>query len=227
MLAAVAIIPSAPVLVPELAGTAATELADLYDAVRAAAVELPARWIAVGAAAASARLDAAAAGTFAGYGADIRVGLSPGADQFAELPLCALITGWLRGVVAPDARADVLCLPADLDAESAVDRGRALRAEIDATAESVGVLVVADGCHTLTPSAPGGYHPASTSVQDSLDGALAAGNPAELSRLPDGVVGRSAFAALAGLFDHPPGHARELYRGAPYGVGYFAGVWRP
>ncbi len=48
MLSAIAIIPSAPVMVPELAGAAAAELADLREAVFAAAASLPTRWIAVG-----------------------------------------------------------------------------------------------------------------------------------------------------------------------------------
>ncbi|MCV7060271.1 hypothetical protein H7I76_06675 [Mycolicibacterium vaccae] len=40
--------PSAPVLVPELAGAAAEELTDLRTATIAAAASLPQRWIAVG-----------------------------------------------------------------------------------------------------------------------------------------------------------------------------------
>lgn len=227
VLAAAAIIPSAPVLVPELAGSAAAELTDLYAAVRAAAAELPARWIAVGAAPAAARLGPRSAGTFAGYGVDVRVGLSAGADQPAELPLCALIAGWLRGAAAPAAQVDACCLPATLDTGSAAAQGRALRAEIDAAAEPVGVLVLADGCHTLSASAPGGHDPGAPAVQDALDTALADGDRAALLRLPGGVVGRSALAALAGLFGEPPAHAYQLYRGAPYGVGYFVGLWRP
>jgi len=40
------------------------------------------------------------------------------------------------------------------------------------------------------------------------------------------IVGRVAYQVLAGLA--PSVHsAKELYRGAPYGVGYFAGVWLP
>lgn len=48
MLSAIGIVPSAPVLVPELAGAAAAELADLGAAVIAAASLLPKSWIAVG-----------------------------------------------------------------------------------------------------------------------------------------------------------------------------------
>jgi hypothetical protein len=36
-----------------------------------------------------------------------------------------------------------------------------------------------------------------------------------------------AFGVLAGLAEPAPRSAKELYRCAPYGVGYFAGVWQP
>jgi hypothetical protein len=111
--------------------------------------------------------------------------------------------------------------------EAAVARGRALRAELDESADAVGVLVVADGAHTLTPPAPGGYDPDSVVVQASLDDALGSGDVAALVALPEGVVGRVAYQVLAGLTEPAPASARELYRGAPYGVGYFAGVWIP
>lgn len=227
MLTAVAIIPSAPILVPELAGSAAAESADLYAAVRAAGSELPGRWVGVGVCDTEQRVDAGAAGTFAGYGVDVPVAMSPGAHTVGRLPLCALITGWLRGQVAPQASAETRCYPATLDAAAGLTRGRALRAEIDAHAEPVGVLVVADGVHTLTPSAPGGYDPDSSAVQSALDDALAAGDTAALAGMPGGVVGRVAFAVLAGLAGPGPGASRELFRGAPYGVGYFVGVWQP
>jgi aromatic ring-opening dioxygenase LigB subunit len=88
------------------------------------------------------------------------------------------------------------------------------------------VLIVADGVHTLTPPAPGGYDPDSIPVQAALDDALAGGDTAALARLPRQVVGRVAYQVLAGLAGRPRS-ADELYRGAPYGVGYFAGVWLP
>ena len=110
--------------------------------------------------------------------------------------------------------------------DAAFTRGRQLRAEIDEAADPIGVLVVADGVHTLTPPAPGGYDPDSIPVQAALDDALAGGDAAALARLPDAVVGRVAYQVLAGLCDAPRS-AKELYRGAPYGVGYFVGVWNP
>ncbi|CAJ1583738.1 hypothetical protein [[Mycobacterium] wendilense] len=226
MLTAVAIIPSAPVLVPQLAGTAADELGLAREAVLVAAAALPARWIAVGVGPRGAAVGPSAAGTFAGYGVDVPVRLSLSASEQVELPLCALITGWVRGLVAPDASAAVRCVAADAADAEALDLGARLRAEIDAAADPVGVLLVADGANTLSAGAPGGHDPGSVPVQERLDEALAGGNGAALRALPAAVVGRAAFAVLAGLLE-APGAADEFYRGAPYGVGYFAGVWRP
>jgi hypothetical protein len=228
VLSAIAIIPSAPVMVPELASSAATELADLREALFTAAAALPPRWVAVGVGTADVVVTPEQAGTFAGYGVDLRVALSPGADdEPGELPLCALITGWVRGKVDPQARAEVRVYSGDHDLDSALDRGRRLRAEIDEAGDPVGVLVVADGAHTLTPPAPGGYDPDSVPVQAMLDDALACGDAAALARLPETVVGRVAYQVLAGLTGSQARSAKELYRGAPYGVGYFAGVWHP
>lgn len=227
MLSVAALIPSAPVLVPELAGRASAELTDLRAAVFAAAHELPDRWIAVGV---GARDDVVrdATGTFGGYGADVRVALSPGANpELGRLPLCALMTGWVRQQVRPAARAEVTVLSTGCSESDAVTRGRALRAAVDATPDAVGLLLVADGAHTLTPPAPGGFDPDSVGRQQALDDALAAGATAAVAELSAGAVGRVAYQALVGLFERSPASARELYRGAPYGVGYFVGVWTP
>jgi hypothetical protein len=154
--------------------------------------------------------------------------LAPGAGEDpAELPLAALVTGWLRGCVNPDVHAEVRVFADGHDVDAALDRGRRLRAEIDEADGPVGVLIVADGAHTLTPPAPGGYDPDSIPVQAALDDALAAGDAAALRRLPDAIVGRVALQVLAGLTESGPREAKELYRGAPYGVGYFVGVWLP
>jgi hypothetical protein len=228
VLTAVSIIPSAPVLVPELAGAAVAELSELSDAVRAAALALPQHWIAIGVdGGQQRRLAPDCAGTFAGYGADVRVALSPGPQEVADLPLCALIAAWLRGRCAPAARVETYCYPASLEDSLAVEQGRALWAQTSGSADPIGVLVVADGCNTLTASAPGGYDPASASVQRALDDALAGADIAALTPLPPEVTGRAAFGVLAGLAADRPHRARELYRGAPYGVGYFVGIWQP
>ena len=162
-MSAIAIVPSAPVLVPELGGAASTELADLRAAVLAAAALLPPRWIGVGTGGADGVMDPSSVGTFAGFGADVRVALSPRAGESGQsaagLPLCALIAGWVRGQARPDADAQVRVYRSDHDADTALARGRQLRAEIDEAPDPIGVLVVADGANTLTERAPGGYDP--------------------------------------------------------------------
>ena len=228
MLSAIAIVPCAPVLVPELAGAAAAEVARLAAAVFAAAAVLPARWVAVGTGRVDAVVSPDSAGTFAGFGVDVPVRLAPrSVGDVRDLPLCALLAAWVRGQVRPEGFVDVRVFARDGDPGTAVTRGRELRAEIEARADPIGVLVVADGANTLTARAPGGYDPQDADAQQLLDDALACGDVTALSRLPQRILGRVAFATLAGLGEPGPRSAKELYRGAPYGVGYFAGVWQP
>lgn len=238
MLSAVAIIPSAPLLVPELAGAAAAEVADLAAAVLAAAALLPERWVVVGTGGADDVLGPDSpergplTGTFAGFGADVTVRLSPQqardpAELPVDFPLCALVAAWVRGRARPRASAQIHVYRSGHDVDTALACGRQLRAEIDQASDPTGVLVVADGANTLTPAAPGGYHPDDVAAQLVLDDALASGDVAALARLPEQILGRVAFQVLAGLIEPGPRSAKELYRGAPYGVGYFAGVWQP
>jgi hypothetical protein len=228
VLSTIAIIPSAPVLVPELAGAAAYEVAELRAAMVAAVAALPPRWIVVGVGAADAVVGPESVGTFAGFGADLVVSLSPEATgPPVELPLCALIAGWMREQAQPAARAEVRVFAANHDAAAALARGRQLRNEVEQSTEPTGVLVITDGVNTVTPAAPGGYHPADIDVQRALDDALGCGDVTSLTRLPGQVVGRVAFGVLAGLAEPAPRSAKELHRAAPYGVGYFAGVWQP
>jgi hypothetical protein len=233
VLSGIAIVPSAPLLVPELAGAAAAEITDLTAAVLAAASLLPSRWVVVGTGRTDQVVSPDRAGTFAGFGVDVPVRLEPpgpgpaGRDKPAELPLCALIGAWVRGRARPDASAQVRVYRSDHGADAALTVGSGLRAELDQTADPTGVLIVADGANTLTPAAPGGYDPGNAAAQLTLDDALASGDVATLTRLPDQIVGRVAFQVLAGLTQPGPRTAKEFYRGAPYGVGYFAGVWQP
>ena len=228
VLAAIALTPSAPVLVPELAGAAAAEVVEFHDAAIAAAATLPDRWIAIGVGPTDLIIGPAARGTFAGYGVDVPVLLSPDApEEISELPLCALIAGWLRGQANPAARIEVRVYAADHDVDAALAAGRALRDAINEAADPIGVLVVADGSNTLTQSAPGGYDPDAEALQTALDDALATGNAVALTRLPNGVIGRVAYQVLAGRTEPKPRAAKEFVRGAPYGVGYFLGMWTP
>lgn len=228
-MSAIAIVPSAPVLIPELAGVAVAEVADLAAATLAAAALLPERWVVIGTGPADDDFGPDTVGTFAGFGVDVRVRLSPQAGDESEpaaLPVSALVGGWVRGQAQPQASAQVRVYRSDHDLGTALARGRQLRAEIDRLPQPIGVLVVADGANTLTPAAPGGYDPDNAVAQQALDDALAGGDFTELTRLPRPILGRVAFQVLAGLAEPGPRSTKELYRGAPYGVGYFAGVWQ-
>jgi hypothetical protein len=234
VLSSIALVPSTPLLVPELGAAAAAETAELRDAALTAVATLPGRWVAVGVADDDAVFGPDTAGTFAGYGVDVPVRLSAGHDGSAvapsPLPLCALVAGWLRGAAQPQATVQVRTHRSDLPVAEALTAGRQLRAELADEATPTGVLVIADGANTLTPPAPGGHDPASVPVQAALDDALAAGDTATLARA-DGpaavAVGRVAYQVLAGLTDPAPRSAKELHRSAPYGVGYFVGLWTP
>jgi len=228
VLAAIALTPTGPVLIPELAGAAAAEVAGLRTASVAAAASLPQLWIAVGVGPADEVIGPQARGTFAGYGADVPVALSPRAGSLvAELPLCALFGAWLRGQANPAAVMQVRVYATDHDGPAAVAFGRQLRAEIDGIAEPVGVLVLADGATALSPTAPGGHDADAESAQTALDSALSRGDAAALAGLPSWIAGRVAYQVLAGLAGPGPWAATELARGAPFGVGYYVGTWRP
>ena len=159
VLAAIALIPSPPVLVPHLAGAAAGEVAGFRDAALTAAAGLPDRWVVIGAGARGDVIGPHSRGTFAGYGVDVPVTLSPQApDTVSALPLCALIAGWLRGQASPR--------PAPRSASRDRPRrrrrdGRGPRAagrdRRDRT--PIGVLVVADGANTITRPRPAATTP--------------------------------------------------------------------
>lgn len=200
----IAICPSTPLLVPELGGEAAAETGELRAASVTVARSLPAQWIAIGVG--DGQYHADMSGTFAGYGADVRVSLSDRMGKPAQLPLPVLIAGWLRSRAEADEAEVRLVGPAT----DALAFGRALRGEIERRPVPPGVLIVADGANTLTDKAPGGYRP----------------DAASLRHLPDAITGRPAYQVLAGLVDSDVVEARCLYRGSPYGVGYFAGIWR-
>ncbi|QBJ98226.1 hypothetical protein ERC79_21475 [Rhodococcus sp. ABRD24] len=246
MLTAAALVPSPPLLVPELAGAAATET----DRFRQAALEVSARlggacdeWTVIGVAEPGSPggwLPAASSGTFAGFGVDVRVRLDPGlsGDDDAEadrsMPLAALIAGWLRGAGAPAARARVLLLTADTPPADCARIGAELRAELDSRALPQGLLVVADGANTLTDKAPGAFDSRSGAVQSAVDEALEAGDCAAIEALDAdlcaelGLSGRAAWQTLSAAFGGGCGGPRKsetLYTGAPFGVGYHVGMW--
>lgn len=213
VLASVVFVPSAPLLVPQLAGPAAVDTAPVRDATVAATTRLAGvttDWVAIGAddpnSAVAGELPVprpaeslAGTGTFARFGVDVPVRLErgavtdPGAGTLSAtaagtrpLPLSMLVAAWLRGIAGAARACPVVVAPEAAPAVCA-DVGRDLAARIDATATPVGVLVVADGATALTPKAPGGgRRDPAVRLQQRIDDAFAAADADALAALdPD------------------------------------------
>ncbi|MCQ4119436.1 hypothetical protein [Rhodococcus tibetensis] len=238
MFTAAILVPSPPLLVPELAGAAAAETAALRDAVGVAAKALSAltsKWVVVGAGTTTVDVPSEAQGTYLGYGVDVRVALRPGTagKPDPELPLAALTAGWIRGTWAPDAVVEARILAADLPVERCAEYGAALREFLDRDGEPRGLMIVADGANTLTAKAPGAFDPRAEGVQARVNAALGSGDRDALLSLDPGLCGelglggRVPWQVLAGVFDVSPASCRTLYSAAPYGVAYHVGEWLP
>ncbi|MBM7367683.1 hypothetical protein [Gordonia hydrophobica] len=241
MLAVVVIVPSAPLLVPELAGPDAADT----DAVRAAvhaATERSGRrarrWLAIGAADVGGQaIDPGGyrrTGDFGAYGVPVPVSLGAGDAGRTPLPLSMLIAGWVNGLTEPLSDVTPIVVDPTATPEQCRAVGETLAADIADTAEPVGVLVVADGANALTASAPGGgERVTAVALQERIDAALAHADVPALRALTaeectaDGAGGRPAWQVLAGLCDGTDLTSTVDYAGAPFGVGYTVAVWTP
>ena len=237
VLIAGAFVPSPPLLVPELNGLAVAETDALRRAVLDVVGELAAapEWLVVGTGDVAVEVPPTARGTFRGYGADVPVALGPGArgEPDPDLPLAALVAGWLRDRVAPETLVDVHILAEDADPATCAKLGRLVRERLDADSVPRALLVVADGPATLTDKAPGAFDPRSGNVDSELATALASGEPDGLAALDPALcaevrlAGRAAWQVFAAAFTRAPASAAVTYAEAPYGVGYYTGLWRP
>lgn len=248
VLSLVAIIPSAPLLVPELAGPAAADTEPVRTAVRDAGARLAtaaSRWIVVGATDGS--VPAAryrSTGGFGAYGVPLEVDLRSdlggdvGAGPGEPLPLSMLVAAWLREQSQSRAASTVSVTPVLIDPSASPEEcaatGRELATTIAAAGESIGVLVVADGATALTPGAPGGgERPSAVALQGRIDAALCAADVTALGGLTEsecaaeGAAGRAAWQVLAGLCAATDMVGESLYADAPFGVGYTVAVWTP
>lgn len=244
MLTAIGIVPATPLLAPEVGGGAADELAAVREHAVAAARELAARcdrWTVLGVQGldetpAAKSLAGNPVGTFAGFGVDVRV--SPGVsatDAVTDdsMPLPLLIAFWLHGAVGASCVVGAELIQADAARAGCLAAGQALLTRLQASPQREGVLVVADGPTTLTPSAPGAFDPRAVDVHAGLLAAFETGDASYLASLDEGlcaelgVEGRAPWQVLAGMLGAEPARASGVYSDAPYGVGYYAGLWSP
>lgn len=219
---AAAVCPHPPIIVPELAFGAASELDSLRAACLKAVDALSSadRVVIVGSAPASATYDATTGGSFGPYGApEVRIG--PGAPV---LPLSLTVGGWLLE------QSQAVALPRSYVAvtvDETPSHCLALGEEIAAGNERVGLLVMGDGSARRSDHAPVHLHPraeifdvtVAKALQDMDLEVLATLDPDLASVLQ--AAGRAPWQVLAGAAEGAALAGRLLYDAAPYGVGYF------
>jgi hypothetical protein len=176
-----------------------------------------------------------AAGTFRGFGVDVRVRLDVTGDPEPDpaMPLPALVAGWLRGQVGAE-RVRVHLVSPGLPAADCRDLGERLAAELGSD-EPVGLLVIGDGSYRHGQRAPGRADGRAAAFDESVRAALASADPAALLTLDPGLaeslgaVGRAPWQILSGVVGKDGrewrcGHSRLLI---PFGVAYHVAVWDP
>jgi hypothetical protein len=216
VLVAAAVCPNPPLIVPQLAGSAAPELDDLRTAcvraVRSLAGTDADLLVVVGGAGATASYDGDAAGTVKPWGVDVRVGAGE-----PSLPLSLTIGRWLlefAGVLGPRRNEGAGQAPGDhvpvralrfeaVAADASPAECEALGRSIARSAGRVAVLAMGDGSARLTEKSPGYLHALAEPYDRMLAGAIGSADlgrlrdldPAEAEELWAG--GRAAFQVLA------------------------------
>ncbi len=235
----VAVLPQPPLLVPELVGGDDPDASALRTACVSAARSLAgsaARWAVVGAGPTAHTIGSTAAGTFRGFGVDVRVTLGPAADTGRPDPAMALpglVAGWLRAQ-AGAREASVRVVPADLAPAGCAAAGRDLAAEL-AGDEPVGLLVLGDGSHRHGDRSVGRPDERAEPFDRAVAAALAAVDLDALAGLDAGLaaelgaVGRAPWQVLAAAAraDGRRWVARESALHVPFGVAYHVAVWEP
>ena len=221
MITGAAFCPHPPALVPEVARGAAPELADLRAACRTAIqrVAMPGTaLLLLGAGPATRRHDASARGSLAGYGVELQVGLTTGADGPTELPLSLTIGAWL----VHDALDDVPALQAwSIGPEPASG---------ELPDAPTALVVMGDGTARRSLAAPGYLDDRAAGFDAAVAAALASGDPDAL-RVERALgadllaAGPPVWHAAADLLVDRAWTAEVFYDAAPYGVGYFAAAW--
>ncbi|MGM1065350.1 class III extradiol dioxygenase subunit B-like domain-containing protein [Saccharothrix sp. Mg75] len=225
MISRLAVVPHPPLLVPELVAGAAPETEPVRAASLAAARELAAHsdeWVAVGVDPSGPRVVQDVAGSFRGFGVDVPVSLTEGATRVDdELPLPALVAGWLRER-AGARRVRVHLVPPDLPGPDCAALGARL-------AGTPALLVLGDGSHRHGELAVGRSDDRAGAFDDGVRRALASADRDALGALDPalaaelGAGGRAAWQVAAAV----PGAWRCTRSAflAPYGVGYHWAVW--
>ncbi|MQA85910.1 MAG: hypothetical protein GEV03_15115 [Streptosporangiales bacterium] len=233
MLVAAAVCPHPPLLVPEVAGAAAPELASVRaacgEAVRRVLASRPELIVIVGAGPRTVSYGRDAAGSLAGYGVAVRVGDSAAGEPV--LPPSLTVGRWLLEEFRPPGVEGIEVLPYGIDAGAGPQDCLRLGTTLAGRAGRVGMLAMGDGSARRSTTAPGQVDERAYDFDASVAGALAEGDAHALARLDAGladelaVAGRPAWQVLAGAAGETRFRAELLADAAPYGMAYLVAVW--
>ena len=211
MIVAAAVCPHPPVLVPELAAGAASELDDVRSAalesVTALIATSPDRIVVIGTGDLTDPADESAGGTLAGHGVDVRAG---GDDLI--LPLSHTIGAWL------------------LD-QAGWNGPRTYTTTSLPTDDRVALLVMAGGSARHSLKAPGYLDERAEAHDAAIGAALGSGDADALAsldvHLADELLapGPRALVVLGEMTKGADVTARLRWNGAPFGVGYWVADW--
>lgn len=239
MLVSAAVCPCPPLLVPDLAAGAASELDAARDACADAlgvlAASRPDRLVVVGPTAGPQDLEPyaqGAHGSFRGFGVAVDVTLDgtsptgPGGHEGRsghQLPTSLAVAAWLLTKVAWSASPiHGLAVREPLAPERCIKSGR----DIAARDERVALLAMGDASACRMLKAPGYLDEQAVAFDTEVARALATADIAALAALDAGLAselqaqGRSCWQVLAGAAEGTNLRGALLYEDAPYGVGY-------
>ncbi|WP_328671901.1 class III extradiol dioxygenase subunit B-like domain-containing protein [Streptomyces sp. NBC_00328] len=248
MLVAAAVCPCPPLLVPDVAAGAASELdaarAAVTDALGVLAASRPDLLVVVGPAEKSGRGShpEGTRGSFSGFGVDLDVclgrpdagdanrdtdGAGSGSPE-RELPPSLAVAAWLLERTGwSDAPVEGLGVGEPLEAERCVETG----AQIGGRAGRVALLVMGDASACRTLKAPGYLDERAEAFDAEAARALGAADVAALKALDIDLAyelkaaGRAPWQVLAGAAEGAGLGGALLYDDAPYGVGYLVAAW--
>ncbi|WP_427919596.1 class III extradiol dioxygenase subunit B-like domain-containing protein [Streptomyces sp. cg40] len=236
MLVAAAVCPCPPLLVPDVAAGAASEMdaarAACTDALGVLAAARPDRLVVVGPAEQSGRgpHPEGTRGSFRGFGVDldVRLGRDGAAVSERVLPPSLAVAAWLLERTGwSDAPIEGLGVGEPLAAERCIEVGR----DIVAQAERVALLVMGDASACRTLKAPGYLDERAAPFDAEVARALGAADVPALKALDAELAyelkasGRAPWQVLAGAAEGADLGGALLYEDAPYGVGYVVAAW--
>ena len=211
MIVAAAVCPHPPVLVPELASGAASELDDVRSAALESVTALvatgPDRIVVIGTGELANPADESAGGTLAGHGVDVRAG----GDDLV-LPLSHTIGAWLLDQAGWNGPRTYTTTPVPTD-------------------DRVALLVMAGGSARRSLKAPGYLDERAEAHDAAIGAALGSGDADTLASLDVHLgyellaPGARALVVLGEMTKGADVTARLRWNGAPFGVGYWVADW--